>query len=59
MTSSVIRTRDPSKRAAADPCLRKHSNWDRQEFVIVFMYLDPECMVLNMFKNKLELPVGV
>jgi hypothetical protein len=54
-----IRTRDPSKRAPADPRLRLHGHWDRQEFVIVFMYLDPEYMILNILKNKHKLPVGV
>jgi len=54
-----IRTCDPSKRAASDPRLRPYGHWDRQEFVIVFMYFDPENMVLNVIKNKQELPVGV
>ena len=53
-----IRTHIPSKLAAADPRLRPRGPWDRQEFVIVFMYLDPEYMVLSILKNKQELPVG-
>jgi len=28
----VIRTHNPSKRAAADPRFRPHGHWDRREF---------------------------
>jgi hypothetical protein len=57
MTPGVFETAIPTNERPQTPSLRPHSQWDRQEFVTVFMFLDPEYMVLNIFKNKQELPV--
>ena len=48
----VIRTRSPSKRAAADPRLRRHGNWDR-----LCGMLTPQNPELHRYASKAFRPI--
>ena len=45
----VIRTRNPSKRASADPCPKPRGHWDRLQDNQTYVFIDMACVLTASF----------